>query len=512
MIKNSTEKKIKDQEKLSMIGGGTNKISIQHQKGKLTARERLDILLDHGSFIEIDKLVEQKTRNSHITKKSVPGDGVITGYGTINGRTVFVYSQDFTVIGGSLGEMHSQKINKIQDLALRSRQPIIGLNDSGGARIQEGINSLKGYGEIFQRNVNASGIIPQITLVMGPCAGGAAYSPALTDFIFMVKGTSYMYLTGPDVVKAATYETVTHEDLGGSEVHCKKSGICDLLFDNDIDCLNATREFLDYLPSSNVATMPVHKTNDSVNRIDTNLDGLISSNESKPYDIKKIILTIVDEENFVELKESFACNIVIGFARFAGKTVGIVANQPMEMAGCLDINASTKAARFVRFCDAFSIPILSLVDVPGFLPGTDQEYKGIIKHGAKLLFAFAEATVPKITIIIRKAYGGAYVVMGSKHIGNDINLSWYNTKISVMNAETASTIIHKNHILSTQAQQEFHHMYEKKISSPLTAASMGYLDEIIQPSTTRLKVCRYLDLLQYKKIDKLWKKHDNLPL
>lgn len=512
MAINSNEEQIKQKIKQIRLGGGQLKIEKQHNLGKLTARERIDVLLDPNSFEEIDAFIQHRCNNFGMEQKNIVGDGVITGHGTINGRLVFVYSQDFTVIGGSLGEMNSQKINKVQDLALKLKAPIIGLNDSGGARIQEGVDSLKGYGEIFQRNVDASGVIPQITLIMGPCAGGAVYSPALTDFVFMVKERSYMYLTGPDVVKSATHEEITHEKLGGSEVHMKKSGVCDLVAANDIECLRLMREFFDFLPSSNMSALPVYKTQDPADRIELSLETLVPKDSMKSYDIKQLIDKIVDEGNFLEIKEDFAKNIVVGFGRFEGRPVGIVANQPLHLAGCLDINASIKAARMIRFCDAFNIPIVTLIDVPGFLPGTDQEHKGIIRNGAKLLYAYAEATVPKISLVVRKAYGGAYIVMNSKHLRGDINLAWANTEIAVMGAKGAAQILYKNHKVTPKEKEKLIEEYESKFSSPLIAASRGYIDNIIAPSQTRWKICQYLSMLENKKITTPWKKHGNIPL
>jgi len=495
-------KKINDILHSIRLAGGQEKIDKQHSSGKLTARERIEILLDTDSFEEMDAFIEHRCKNFGMENKVFPGDGVIIGHGTINGRLVFVYSQDFTIMGGSLGEMHSKKITKVQDLALKLKVPIIGINDSGGARIQEGVDSLKGYGEIFQRNVDASGVIPQITLIMGPCAGGAVYSPALTDFIFMVKQTSYMYLTGPDIVKTATHEDVTHEKLGGANIHMKTSGIADYVAENDIECLLMARRLFDFLPSSNIAEIPKYSTNDPADRIEMSLETLVPRDNTKPYDMKQLIEKIVDEGDYFEIKEEFAKNIISVFARFEGRPVGIVANQPIELAGCLDINASVKAARFVRFCDAFGIPIISLVDVPGFLPGTDQEHKGIIKHGAKLLFAYAEATVPKISLIVRKSYGGAYIVMSSKHLKSDINIAWPNTEIAVMGAKGAMKIL-KNITIEE---------YEEKFASPLIAASRGYLDDIIKPHRTRWRICKYLSMLENKRVEKPWKKHDNMPL
>ncbi|WPX96668.1 acyl-CoA carboxylase subunit beta [Candidatus Bandiella euplotis] len=494
------------------LGGGQDKVDRQHGLGKLTARERIEILMDPDSFEEMDAFVEHRCQNFGMQKKVFPGDGLIVGHGTINGRLVFVYSQDFTIIGGSLGEMHAQKINKVQDLALKLKAPIIGINDSGGARIQEGVDSLKGYGEIFQRNVDASGVIPQITVIMGPCAGGAVYSPALTDFIFMVDQTSYMYLTGPDVVKTATHEDVTHEQLGGAQTHMTKSGVSDYVAENDIECLQMVRKLFDFLPSSNVAGLPIYKTHDPADRIEMSLETLVPEDKAKPYDMKQLIEKVVDEGDFFEIKEGFAKNIIVGFARFEGRPVGVVANQPLNIAGCLDIDSSVKAARFIRFCDAFGIPIVTFIDVPGFLPGTDQEHKGIIKHGAKLLYAYAEATVPKISLIVRKAYGGAYIVMNSKHLRGDVNLSWSNTEIAVMGAKGAAQILYKGHDASAGGKDEWIGEYEEKFATPLVAASRGYLDDIIKPHRTRWRICKYLSMLENKKIDKPWKKHDNLPL
>lgn len=494
--------KINEKIQAVRLGGGQERIDRQHQSGKLTARERIEILLDPDSFEEMDAFIEHRCQNFGMQDKIFPGDGVIIGYGTINGRMVFVFSQDFTVIGGSLGEMHAKKITKIQDLALKLKSPIIGINDSGGARIQEGVDSLKGYGEIFQRNVDSSGVIPQISIIMGPCAGGAVYSPALTDFIFMVNQTSYMYLTGPDIVKTATHEDVTHDELGGAQVHMKKSGVIDYVAENDIECLQMVRRLFDFLPSSNVAELPTYKTNDPADRIEMSLETLVPKDNTKPYDMKQLIEKVVDEGDYFEIKENYAKNIMVGFARFEGRPVGIIANQPMEIAGCLDINASIKAARFIRFCDAFGIPIVSFIDVPGFLPGTDQEHKGIIKHGAKLLYAYAEATVPKISLIARKSYGGAYIVMSSKHLRGDINLAWPDTEIAVMGAKGAVKI------LKGVTVDE----YEEKFASPLVAASRGYLDDIIKPHRTRWRICKYLAMLENKKVEKPWRKHDNMPL
>lgn len=493
-------------------GGGFERISTQHRKGKLTARERIEVLLDPDSFEETGMFVEHRCDNFGMEDKRFPGDGVVTGHGTINGRLVFVYSQDFTILGGSLGEYHAKKICNIIDSAINIGAPVIGINDSGGARIQEGVDALGGYGELFQRNVLASGVIPQITLIMGPCAGGAVYSPALTDFIFMVKDTSYMFVTGPDVVKTVTGEDVSQEKLGGAKVHTTKSGVADLAFNNDIEALLETRRFFNFLPLSNRSILPNRHTKDPADRVDMSLNTLVPTIPNKPYNMKELIERIVDEGEFFELQTDFAKNIIIGFGYMEGRPVGFVANQPLHLAGCLDINASRKAARFIRFCDAFNIPIISLVDVPGFLPGVNQEYNGIIKHGAKLLYAYAEATVPKITIITRKAYGGAYIVMNSKHLRGDINYAWVNSEIAVMGAEGAAEIIFKEECGDEIRKKQKIQEYKDTVTSPFTAASRGYLDDIIKPQNTRWRICKSLNFLQSKKIQKPWKKHDNLPL
>ncbi|MES2215159.1 MAG: acyl-CoA carboxylase subunit beta [Pseudomonadota bacterium] len=493
------------------IAGGAARIKVQHSKGKLTARERIEILLDHDSFEETGMFAEHRCTNFDMQNKTFPGDGVVAGHGTINGRLVFVYSQDFTVLGGSLGEQHAKKICQLIDTAMQVGAPVIGINDSGGARIQEGVDSLGGYGEIFQRNVTASGVIPQISLVMGPCAGGAVYSPALTDFIFMVKNSSYMFVTGPDVVKTVTGEEVSQEKLGGAKMHTTKSGVADLAFTNDIEALLEARSFFNFLPLSNRHLAPTRPTKDSADRVEMSLSTLVPSNPNKPYDMKELIERIVDESYFFELQPDFAKNIIIGFGYMEGNVVGIVANQPMHLAGCLDINASRKAARFIRFCDAFNIPLVTLVDVPGFLPGTEQEYGGIIKHGAKLLYAYAEATVPKITVITRKAYGGAYIVMNSKHLKGDVNYAWANAEIAVMGAEGAISILHKDAASSEIKEQKIQE-YKESVTSPFVAASRGFLDDIIKPQNTRWRICKALAFLKHKKIDKPWKKHDNLPL
>lgn len=494
------------------LGGGPSRIKQQHDKGKLTARERIEILLDPDSFEETGMFVEHRCMNFGMSDKKFPGDGVITGHGTINGRLVFVYSQDFTVLGGSLGENHAKKICQLIDMAIQAGAPVIGINDSGGARIQEGVDSLGGYGELFQRNVMASGVIPQISLIMGPCAGGAVYSPALTDFIFMVKNSSYMFVTGPDVVKTVTGEEVSQEKLGGAKMHSSKSGVADLAFKNDIEALLQVRDFFNFMPLSNRHDVPQRPTKDPADRVDMSLNTLVPLNPNKPYDMKELIERIVDEGYFFELQTDFAKNIIIGFGYMEGKAVGIVANQPMHLAGCLDINASRKAARFIRFCDAFNIPLVTLVDVPGFLPGTDQEYNGIIKHGAKLLYAYAEATVPKITVITRKAYGGAYIVMNSKHLKGDVNYAWSNAEIAVMGAEGAINILFKEDLKNSESKNQKIQEYKDTVTSPFIAASRGYLDDIIRPQNTRWRICKALNFLRYKNTEMPWKKHDNLPL
>lgn len=503
---------LESERKLAKLGGGQSRIDVQHSKGKLTARERIDLLLDPESFEENDMFVKHRCSNFGMSNTNIVGDGVVTGHGTINGRLVFIYSQDFTVYGGSLSETNAKKICKIIDMAVKLKSPVIGINDSGGARIQEGVDSLSGYGEIFQRNVDASGVIPQVSLIMGPCAGGAVYSPALTDFVFMVKNTSYMYLTGPDVVKTVTHEDVTHENLGGSKVHTTKSGVVDAAYNNDIECIQQIRKFYNFLPTSNTNEAPIRITHDPADRIEMSLENLIPENPNKPYNMKILIEKIVDEGDFFEIKADFAKNIVVGFARFEGRTVGIIANQPLHLAGCLDINASTKAARFIRFCDAFNIPLLTLVDVPGFLPGIDQEHNGIIKHGAKLLFAYAEATVPKITLIIRKAYGGAYIVMNSKHLMGDVNYAWANAEIAVMGANAAVSVLHKDLVNQPEVMEQKIKEYQTKFANPIFAASRGYIDDIIRPFNTRWRICKALSILVNKKVSKPWKKHDNLPL
>jgi propionyl-CoA carboxylase beta chain len=491
-------------------GGGDARIAAQHKRGKLTARERLDLLLDSGSFEEFDMFVQHRCTDFGMEKTKVPGDGVVTGWGTVNGRTVFVYAKDFTVFGGSLSETHAQKIMKVQDMALKLRAPIVGLIDSGGARIQEGVASLGGFAEVFKRNVQASGVIPQISVIMGPCAGGDVYSPAMTDFIVMVRDTSYMFVTGPDVVKTVTNETVTAEELGGAKVHTTKSSIADAAFDNDVEALLQVRRLIDFLPANNEVGSPQLPSFDVPDRVDMSLDTLIPDNATKPYDIKELILKTVDEGDFFDIQEAFARNIVTGFGRIEGRTVGFVANQPMVLAGVLDSDASRKGARFVRFCNAFEIPIVTFVDVPGFLPGTAQEYGGLIKHGAKLLFAYSQCTVPLVTVITRKAYGGAYDVMASKHIGADVNYAWPTAQIAVMGAKGAVEIIFRGGDSETIAAQT--KAYEDRFMSPFVAAERGYIDEVIMPHSTRRRVARALAMLRTKHVEQPWRKHDNIPL
>ena len=494
------------------LGGGQKRIDAQHGRGKLTARERVELLLDEGSFEEFDMFVEHTCTDFGMENQRIPGDGVITGWGTVNGRVIYVFAKDFTVFGGSLSEAHAKKITKIQDMAIRNRAPIIGLFDAGGARIQEGVNALGGYGEVFARNVQASGVIPQISLIMGPCAGGDVYSPAMTDFIFMVKDTSYMFVTGPDVVKTVTNETVTAEELGGASVHTVKSSIADRAYRDDVEALLQMRRLIDFLPSSNVAEIPELKSFDDPVRNDHSLDTLVPANPNQPYDMKELILKTVDEGDFFEIQEAHARNIIVGFARIDGRTVGIVANQPMVLAGVLDSDCSRKAARFVRFCDCFNIPIVTFVDVPGFLPGTAQEYGGLIKHGAKLLFAYAEATVPKITIITRKAYGGAYVVMSSKHIRGDVTYAWPTAEIAVMGSKGAAEIIYRSELGDKDKIAERVKDYETRFANPFVAAERGFIDEVIMPHSTRKRIARALNMLRHKQLENPWKKHDNIPL
>jgi propionyl-CoA carboxylase beta chain len=493
-------------------GGGQRRFEAQHKRGKLTARERIELLMDKNSFEEFDMFVEHRSNDFGMEKTKIAGDGVVTGWGTVNGRSVFVFAKDFTVFGGALSETHAQKITKIQDMALRARAPIIGLFDAGGARIQEGVAALGGYGEVFKRNVTASGVIPQISVIMGPCAGGDVYSPAMTDFIFMVRDTSYMFVTGPDVVKTVTNEIVSAEELGGASVHATKSSIADGAYDNDVECLLQMRRLVDFLPASFSAGVPQLPSFDKIEREEPSLDTLVPDNPNKPYDIKELILKTVDEGDFFELSEAFARNIVIGFGRLAGRTVGFVANQPMVLAGVLDSDASRKAARFVRFCDAFGIPIVTFVDVPGFLPGTAQEYGGLIKHGAKLLFAYSQATVPLVTVITRKAFGGAYDVMASKHIGGDVNYAWPTAQIAVMGAKGAVEIIFRADIGDPEKIAARTREYEERFLSPFIAAERGYIDDVILPHATRSRIARALAMLRGKTVEMPARKHDNLPV
>jgi propionyl-CoA carboxylase beta chain len=493
-------------------GGGEARIEAQHKRGKLTARERMELLMDRDSFEELDMFVEHRSSDFGMEKTRIAGDGVVTGFGTVNGRTVFAFAKDFTVFGGSLSETHAQKIIKIQDMAMRARAPIVGLFDAGGARIQEGVASLGGYGEVFKRNVIASGVIPQISVIMGPCAGGDVYSPAMTDFIFMVRDTSYMFVTGPDVVKTVTNEIVTAEELGGASVHATKSSIADGVYDNDVETLLQMRRLIDFLPANASSGVPEWPSFDAVERTERSLDTLVPDNPNKPYDIKELIIKVVDEGDFFELSEAFARNIVIGFGRIAGRTVGFVANQPMVLAGVLDSDASRKAARFVRFCDAFNIPIVTFVDVPGFLPGTAQEYGGLIKHGAKLLFAYSQASVPLVTVITRKAFGGAYDVMASKHIGGDLNYAWPTAQIAVMGARGAVEIIFRSDIGDPEKIAARTKEYEERFLSPFIAAERGYIDDVIMPHATRPRIARALAMLRGKTVELPPRKHDNLPV
>ncbi len=493
-------------------GGGERRIASQHAKGKLTARERLDLLLDAGSFEEFDMFVEHRATDFGMADQKVPGDGVVTGWGTINGRVVFVFSKDFTVFGGSLSSAHAQKIVKVQEQAMKVGAPIIGLFDAGGARIQEGVDSLAGYADIFLQNTLASGVIPQISVIMGPCAGGDVYSPAMTDFIFMVKDTSYMYVTGPDVVKTVTHEDVSHEELGGYRVHALKSGVADGAFENDLEALTQVRRLIDFLPSSNREPAPMRDSFDDPTREEMSLDTLVPANPNKPYDMKELITKVVDEADFFEISPDYAKNIVVGFGRIDGATVGVVANQPQVLAGVLDIDSSRKAARFVRFCDAFEIPLVTFVDVPGFMPGTKQEQGGLIRHGAKLLFAYAEATVPKVTLITRKAYGGAYDVMSSKHIRGDINYAWPSAEIAVMGSKGAVEIIFRSEIGDPEAIAAREADYKNRFANPFVAASRGFIDDVIKPHSTRRRIARALKNLRGKELSNPWKKHDNIPL
>ncbi|NOD34653.1 MULTISPECIES: acyl-CoA carboxylase subunit beta [unclassified Ruegeria] len=503
---------LEDRRGNARLGGGQRRIDAQHSRGKLTARERIELLLDEGSFEEFDMFVSHRCTEFGMENQKPAGDGVVTGWGTINGRMVYVFSQDFTVFGGSLSETHAQKICKIMDMAVQNGAPIIGINDSGGARIQEGVASLAGYAEVFQRNITASGVVPQISVIMGPCAGGAVYSPAMTDFIFMVKDSSYMFVTGPDVVKTVTNEVVTAEELGGASTHTKKSSVADAAFENDVEALAEVRRLVDFLPLNNREKPPVRPFFDEPGRLEPSLDTLVPDNPNTPYDMKELITKIADEGDFYEIQEDFAKNIITGFIRLEGQTVGVVANQPMVLAGCLDIDSSRKAARFVRFCDCFEIPILTFVDVPGFLPGTQQEYSGVIKHGAKLLYAYGEATVPKVTVITRKAYGGAYVVMASKHLRGDFNYAWPTAEIAVMGAKGATEIIHRADLGDAEKTAQHVADYEDRFANPFVAAERGFVDEVIMPQSTRRRVSRAFASLRGKQLKNPWKKHDNIPL
>src|SRR5580693_4446243 len=500
----------------ALLGGGADRVKKQHEGGKLTARERIDLLLDPGSFVEIGAFVVHRCSDFGMEKQKVLGDGVITGHALIDGRKVFVFAQDFTVFGGSLSGAYAQKICKVMDLAMKVGAPVVGLNDSGGARIQEGVESLAGYAEIFLRNTLSSGVVPQISCIMGPCAGGAVYSPAITDFILMVEGTSYMFITGPDVIKAVTHEEVTKEALGGATTHASKSGVCHLTSPDDKTCIAQVRELLSFLPSNNQEDPPFKPTSDPATREVPELDAMVPIESNKPYDVKDVIRSVVDEGHLFEIAEQYAQNIVVGFAHIGGRAVGVVANQPQVLAGVLDIDASMKAARFVRFCDCFNVPLVTFVDVPGFLPGTDQEYGGIIKHGAKLLFAFAEATVPKVTVILRKAYGGAYDVMASKHIRADVNLAFPTAEIAVMGAESAVKTIFRREIAAAanpeKTRTEFVADYREKFANPYKAAELGFIDEVIHPRMLRMRLHRSLTVLKDKRDQNPPKKHTNIPL
>jgi len=504
--------KLQEKREQARAGGGKKRVEAQHQKGKLTARERIEVLLDPESFEEWDMFVEHRCHDFGMNAQKIPGDGVVTGWGTIDGRLVYLFSQDFTVFGGSLSEAHAEKICKIMDHAMRVGAPVIGLNDSGGARIQEGVASLAGYADVFLRNALASGVVPQISMIMGPCAGGAVYSPAMTDFIFMVKDSSYMFVTGPDVTKTVTHETVTAEELGGAVTHTQRSGVADRAFTNDVEALLELRHFMGFLPANNRAAAPVRATADPGDREEPSLNTLVPDSANKPYDMMELILKVVDEGDFFPIAPGWAGNIVTGFGRMEGRTVGIVANQPMVLAGCLDIDSSRKAARFVRFCDCFNIPLVTFVDVPGFLPGTAQEYGGIIKHGAKLLYAYAECTVPKVTVITRKAYGGAYDVMSSKHLRGDVNYAWPTAEIAVMGPKGAVEIIFRQDSGDEKKIAERTEEYREKFANPFVAGHRGFIDDVIRPQATRRRICRALGMLRDKKLDNPWRKHGNIPL
>jgi len=499
--------RISDIQDAAKLGGGQARIDAQHSKGKLTARERIELLLDQGSFREYDMLKTHRVEDFGMGSQRPAGDGVVTGHGKIGGRVVFVFSQDFTVFGGSLGEANAEKICKIMDKAMSVGAPVIGLNDSGGARIQEGVGSLAGYAEVFQRNVDASGVVPQLSVIMGPCAGGAVYSPAMTDFTVMVEHSSYMFVTGPDVVKTVTNEEVSAEALGGARTHTRTSGVAHLACSNDVAAMSCVRELVSYLPSSNREPVPIRPTEDPIDRADAALDRMVPADPNVPYDMVALVQRVLDERSLFQLQPDYAKNIITGFGRMGGRTVGVVANQPQELAGCLDIDAAVKAARFVRTCDAYSIPLLTFVDVPGFLPGTDQEHGGVIRHGAKLLYAYAEATVPKVTVITRKAYGGAYDVMSSKHLRGDVNVAWPSAEIAVMGAKGAVEIIFRGKDVEANTRE-----YEHKFANPLVAAQRGFIDAIIEPSETRRLVCESLEMLAGKRVERAWRKHGNIPL
>lgn len=516
MSTNEKIQRLREMKAQALLGGGPQRIATQHKKGKLTARERIELLLDRGSFHEIGMFVTHRAQNFGLDKQRYLGDGVVTGWGTIDGRLVYVFAQDFTVLGGSLGEAHAEKIVRLLELAMKNGAPVIGLNDSGGARIQEGVVSLAGYADIFLRNVLASGVVPQISVIMGPNAGGAVYSPALTDFIFMVRRTSYMFITGPEVVKAVTHEDVSFEDLGGADIHATKSGVAHVVGDSEAEVLQKVRQLLSYLPQNNLEDPPFIDTGDDPLRMEEALDTLVPEDPSKPYDIKEVIRLVMDNGEFYEIHADYATNIVVGFARLGGHVVGVVANQPAVLAGVLDIDASTKAARFIRFCDAFNIPIVTFVDVPGFLPGTDQEHNGIILAGAKLLYAYAEATVPKLTVITRKAYGGAYDVMSSKHLRGDYNVAWPNAELAVMGPEGAVKIIFRRELQQAEdpekRKNELVEEYRRTFANPYIAASRGFLDDVIEPRETRPRLINVLEMLQNKRDTNPPKKHSNMPL
>lgn len=514
-MKEKIDKLLETRKKIE-LGGGEKKIQKQHSEGKLTARERINLLLDEGSFVEIDAFVKHRSTNFGMDKVEAEADGVVTGYGTVDGRLVFVYAQDFTVRGGSLGEMHANKIVKVQQMAMKMGAPLIGINDSGGARIQEGVDALSGYGKIFYNNTKASGVIPQISVIMGPCAGGAVYSPALTDFIFMVKGTSRMFITGPEVIKTVTGEDVTQEELGGANTHNRISGVAHFMDDTEEECIQRIRKLLSYLPSNNLESAPIYESGDDINRIEERLNEIVPDNPNKPYDMKEIITLLADNGEFFEVQEYYAQNIITGFMRLNGRAIGVIANQPKVLAGCLDINASDKAGRFIRTCDAFNIPVLNLVDVPGFLPGTKQEYGGIIRHGAKMLYAYSEATVPKVTLIIRKAYGGAYLAMCSKDLGADQVFAWPSAEIAVMGPEGAANIIFKDEIKQSsnpaETRSEKIKEYRDLVANPYIAASRGYIDDVIVPSITRPRLISAFNMLESKRETNPGKKHGNLPV